>query len=165
MSTFFFAMLAGLAWMALTGLSSWGAFAVGAGLGLAVWRVERRRAQRPFGFVRALRLTLLGVRLLFVFLWELVVANVEQLRIVLAPRVDVCPGWIRFRSELETPAMRAMLGAMISLTPGSLTYEESAAEDAGWTISVHVLDLRDEARLIEQIRNRFEAPLRAMECL
>ena len=61
--------------------------------------------------------------------------------------------------------MRALLGAMLTLTPGTLTYEESAAEDGGWIVSLHVLDLRDEERLVERIRTRFEAPLRAMENL
>ena len=93
------------------------------------------------------------------------VANVQQLRIVLAPRIDVQPGWIRYRSELETPALRALLGAMISLTPGSLTYEESLLPDGSWSIALHVLDMRDEAHVVEQIRRRFEAPLRAMERL
>ena len=92
-------------------------------------------------------------------------AVVEQLRIVLAPRIDVHPGWIRFDTELETPAMRVLLGVVLSLTPGSLTYEESISEDGACDIALHVLDLRDEDRLVERIRARFEAPLRAMETL
>ena len=165
MSTVFVTIMAGLAWMGLMGETGWGVFTAGAVIGFVIWRVEGGRARRPFGLVRALRLVWLAIRLLVVFLWELVVANVEQLRIVLAPRVDVCPGWILFRSDLETPSMRALLGALISLTPGSLTYEESVAEDGGWIISLHVLDLRDEERLVQQIRTRFESPLRAMESL
>lgn len=163
MSTFFAAILAGLVWMGLTAELGWGAFAVGAILGLLIGRFEGARARRPFGPVRALRLTVLGVRVLVVFLWELAVAAGQQLRIVLSPRVDVRPAWIRFRCELETPALRALLGAMLSLTPGSLTYEESAGEDGGWMIALHILDLRDEQQLVRQIRTRLEAPLRAME--
>ena len=165
MATFFVTLLAGLAWMGLTADIDAGAFVLGCALGFAIWRSGGFRARRPFGPVRALRLIVLSLRLLGVFLWELVVANVDQLRIVFAPRIDVQPGWIRFRSELETPALRALLGAMLSLTPGSLTYEESPAEDGGWLISLHVLDLRDEARLVARIRSRFEAPLCAMESL
>ena len=165
MSTFFVAILTGVAWMGLTAEVEWGSFAVGTVIGLTVWRIEGARARRPFGPVRALRLTWLGLRFLAVFLWELVVAAVEQLRIVLAPRIDVRPGWIRFSTELETPAMRALLGVMISMTPGSLTYEESISEDGVCSLALHVLDLRDEERLLEQIRSRFEAPLRAMETL
>ncbi len=165
MSTFFVAILTGFAWMGLTAQVDWGSFAVGTVIGLAVWRIEGARARRPFGPVRALRLTALGLRLLAVFLWELVGASIEQLRIVLAPRIDVHPGWTRFNTELETPAMRAVLGLMLSLTPGSLTYEESISEDGVCNLAIHVLDLRDEQRLLDQIRTRFEAPLRAMETL
>jgi multicomponent Na+:H+ antiporter subunit E len=165
MSTFFVAILTGLAWMGLLGEIGWGSFLVGAVLGLAVWRVEGARARRPFGLVRALRLTGLGVRFFAVFLFELLVAVLEQLRIVLAPRIDVHPGWVRFSTELETPAMRVLLGVVLSLTPGSLTYEESISEDGVCDLALHVLDLRDEERLVERIRTRFEAPLREMETL
>jgi multisubunit Na+/H+ antiporter MnhE subunit len=61
--------------------------------------------------------------------------------------------------------MRALLGVVISLTPGSVTYEESISEAETCELSLHVLDLRDEARVVERIRARFEAPLRAMETL
>jgi multisubunit Na+/H+ antiporter MnhE subunit len=165
MSSFFVAILSGLAWMGLLGEIGWVSFAVGATLGLAVWRIEGARARRPFGPVRALRLTWLGARFLAIFLYELHVAVVEQIRIVLAPRMDVQPGWIRLSTELETPAMRVLLGVVLSLTPGSLTYEESISEDGVCELSLHVLDLRNEERLVERIRARFEAPLREMETL
>ncbi len=165
MATFFLTIVSGLAWMGLTADIGWGAFGFGAIVGLGIRRFAGGRDRQRFGPLRALRLTGLGVRLLLVFLWELAVANIEQLRIVLAPRIELQPGWIRFQSELETPALRALLGAMLSLTPGSLTYEESPGEDGGWSIALHVLDLRDEARLVERLRSRLEAPLRAMETL
>ena len=165
MSTFFVTILTGVAWMGLLGEIGWGQFTVGVVLGFAIWCVEGARARRPFGPLRALVLTWLGLRFLAVFFWELLVAVVEQLRIVLAPRIDVHPGWIRFDTELETPAMRALLGVVVSLTPGSITYEESISEDGTCDIALHVLDLRDEDRLVERIRVRFEAPLRAMETL
>jgi multicomponent Na+:H+ antiporter subunit E len=165
MSTFFVALLTGVAWMGLLGEIGWGHFLVGVVLGLAIWRVEGARARRPFGPLRALLLSWLGFRFLAVFLWELLVAVVEQVRIVLAPRIDVHPGWIRFSTELETSAMRVLLGVVLSLTPGSLTYEESISEDGECELALHVLDLRDEERLVARIRTRFERPLREMETL
>ncbi len=165
MSSFFVAVLTGVVWMGLRAEIGWGTFAVGAVIGLVVWRVEGISSRRPFGLLRAFRLTWLGLQLFAFFLWELVVAVIEQLRIVLAPRIDVRPGWVRFSTELETPAMRVALGLMLSLTPGSLTYEESVSENGVCDLALHVLDLRDEERMLEQIRRRFEAPLRAMETL
>jgi multisubunit Na+/H+ antiporter MnhE subunit len=165
MATFYAAILAGVVWMGLRADIGWGTFALGAGLGLVFWRAEGARASRPFRPARAVGLLWHALLLLGVFLWELVVANLEQLRIVLAPRIAVRPGWIRMRSELATPAARALLGVMISLTPGSLTYEEGADEDDAWVLSLHVLDLRDEEQLVARIRERFESRLRAMEQL
>jgi multicomponent K+:H+ antiporter subunit E len=165
MSTFFIAILTGLAWMGLVGEVSWGAFATGAISGLVIRRFGGARARRPFGPIRALRLTWMGFRFLVIFFWELLVSVFEQIRIVLAPRIDVKPSWIRFSTELESPAMRVVLGVVISLTPGSLTYEESISEHGACEIALHVLDLRDEEGLVQRIRTRFEAPLRAMETL
>ncbi len=165
MSAFFVAILTGVAWMGLSAEIGWGTFAVGAAIGLAVWRAEGLRSRRPFGLVRAIRLTWMAVRLLVVFLWELLVAVVEQLRIVLAPGIDVRPGWVRFTTELETPAMRVVFGVMVSMTPGTITYEETISEDGLCSLELHVLDLRDEEGMLARIRTRFEAPLRAMETL
>ena len=165
MSTFFVAILTGLAWMGLLGDIGWGSFALGAVLGFVIWRIEGHRARRPFGPVRALRLAWLGLRFLGVFLYELLVAVGEQLRIVLAPRIDVQPGWVRFSTDLETPGARVLLGVVLSLTPGSITYEETVSADGTCELSLHVLDLRDEERMIERLRARFEAPLRVMERL
>ena len=165
MSSFFFVLLAGVAWMGLRGDVSWQGFAIGAALGAVIYRVERVAAHRPFSAGRAMRLVGLGVRFLALFLRELVVANLEQLRIVLARRVDVQPGWVVMRTQLETPAMRAFFGMVLSLTPGSLTFEERQLEDGGWAIGIHVLDLRDQEALLRVIRERIEAPLRDMETL
>jgi multicomponent K+:H+ antiporter subunit E len=165
MSTFFIAMGSGLVWMGLVSEIAWDSFAIGAAFGLVLWRLAGGRARRPFGPIRALRLSWMGFRLALSFLWELVVANRDQLRLVLAPQIDAQPGWVQFRTELETPTMRALLGAMISLTPGSLVYDESVGEDGSLMVGIHVLDLRDEARVLERIRRRFEAPLHAMENL
>ena len=163
MALLFVAILTGLAWMGLINQVSWGSFLFGAAAGLVVWRYEGARSRRPFGPLRFALALGLGLRIFAVFLWELVVANLEQLRIVLAPRIAVRPGWVRFRSELETPALRALLGAMVSLTPGTLTYEESEDESGSWSMSLHVLDLGDEEALVAHLRERFEAPLRRLE--
>jgi multisubunit Na+/H+ antiporter MnhE subunit len=165
MSSFFVAILSGVAWMGLSREIGWGTFAVGAAVGWAVWRLEGIASRRAFEPIRALRLAGMGLRLFAVFLVELVIAALEQVRIILSPRIDVRPGWVRFRTELETPAMRVVLGLMLSLTPGSLIFEESVSRDGVCQLELHVLDLRDEARVIERIRQRFEKPLRRMETL
>jgi multisubunit Na+/H+ antiporter MnhE subunit len=163
-TSFFFLVLAGIGWMALLGSVSWSTFAVGVLLGAVIWRVEGGLV-RGLSPLRAVRLTRLGLRVLAIFLWELVVANAQQLRIVFAPRIAVCPRWIRFRTELQSPGMRALLGVMVTLTPGAVTYEESRDAEGAWCIGIHVLDTADEAATVARIRTRLERPLRAMEVL
>ena len=166
MSAFFFVVFAGTAWMGLRGDASVVTFTIGMLIGLGLWRVFGFRSRYPFSIVRAIRLALLGVSLFLVFLLELVLANLQQLRIVLAPRLEVRPYWLELRTTLETPAMRAVLGSMIVMTPGTVAYGETEAEDGAWIIGVHALHAKDEAdaqQAIERIRRRFESRLKKME--
>ena len=76
-----------------------------------------------------------------------------------APARLVQPHWLQFSSELESPALRALLGTMISLTPGTMTVE---LDDDG-TIWVHVLVAEDDNEVIRRIRDVLERPLRRLE--
>ena len=168
MSAFFFVVFSGLTWMGLRGDVSVVAFAVGALIGIGMWHLFGFESRRPFSVVRAARLAALGVSVFFVFLVDLVLANFQQLRIVLAPRIEVKPHWLEFRTELETPAMRAVLGTMIVMTPGTVAYGEVETEEGVWIIGVHALHAEGEAGAqsdLDRIRERFESRLRKMETL
>ena len=168
MSAFFFFIFAGIAWMGLRGDVGVDTFVVGVVIGFGLWRLFGFESRRPFSIVRAIRLALLGASTFIVFVSDLILANLQQLRIVLAPRIAVSPRWLRFRTELETPAARAILGSMIVMTPGTVAYGESEAEEGVWIIGVHTLHAKDEAdaqKTIDRIRGRFESRLRKMETL
>jgi len=168
MSAFFFIIFTAVVWMGLRGDIGVFTFAVGILLGFGMWRLFGFKSRHPFSIVRAIRLTFLGVSVFIVFLKELVLANLQQLRIVLAPRIRVSPHWLLYRTELETPAMRAVLGSMIVMTPGTVAYKETEAEEGGWTIAVHALHAKDEQeaqKTLDRIHDRFESRLRQMETL
>ena len=168
MSAFFFILFTGLVWMGLRGDIGVFTFVAGMLLGFGMWRLFGFRSRRPFSVVRAIRLTFLGLSVFIVFLKELVLANLQQLRIVFAPRIKVSPHWLQYHTELETPAMRAVLGSMIVMTPGTLAYKETEAEEGGWTIAVHALHAKDEEeaqKTLDRIHDRFESRLRQMETL
>ena len=168
MSAFFFILFTGIVWMGLRGDIGVFTFVAGMLLGFGMWRLFGFRSRRPFSVVRAIRLTFLGLSVFIVFLKELVLANLQQLRIVFAPRIKVSPHWLQYHTELETPAMRAVLGSMIVMTPGTLAYKETEAEEGGWTIAVHALHAKDgeEAqKTLDLIHDRFESRLRQMETL
>jgi multicomponent Na+:H+ antiporter subunit E len=168
MSLFFFVIFAGTTWMALSNDLSLITFGIGVLIGFGVFRIFGLKVGRPFSVVRAFRLLWLGTTLLFIFLVDLVRANLQQLRLVLTPRIVINPYWLQFRTRLETPAMRAVLGSMIVMTPGTVAYGETEAEDGGWIIGVHALNVESEAdvqEVVDQIRSRFESRLKEMETL
>lgn len=72
-----------------------------------------------------------------VFLVELVKANVEMLRYVYAPRIDIRPGIVKVKMPLKTPLGRLALANSIALTPGSLVMDIR-----GDDLFVHWLDVK-----------------------
>jgi multisubunit Na+/H+ antiporter MnhE subunit len=168
MSTFFYMLLAGFVWMALRQSIALSTFLMGALIGVVVWRTIGAPARRPFTPLRALQFAWLSGGLLVLFLWELLVANIEQLRVIFAPRIDIQPAWVDYRSELESHASRALLGLMIAMTPGSITCEEIEDLEEGSEVChvrIHLLNSKDPDAALERIRTRLEAPLLKLERL
>jgi multicomponent Na+:H+ antiporter subunit E len=88
------------------------------------------------------------IRYTFVFIREMMRANINMLRVVYAPRIDIDPGIVTIRTRLKTPVGRLALANSIALTPGSLVVDMD-----GDTLTVHWLDVQttnpeEAARLI-----------------
>src|SRR3974390_134707 len=77
------------------------------------WRDVRFSPSRLFHFVR-----LTGV-----FTVQLVRANINMMRYVYAPRIDINPGVVEIKTRLKTPVGRLALANSIALTPGSLVID------------------------------------------
>lgn len=71
-----------------------------------------------------------------VFFVELVKANLNMLRYVYAPRIDIRPGVVKVHMPLESPFGRLALANSIALTPGSLVMDVR-----GDTMFIHLLDV------------------------
>jgi multicomponent Na+:H+ antiporter subunit E len=71
-----------------------------------------------------------------VFAREIVRANVNVLRYVYSPRIDIRPGILKVRTRLKSPIGRFILANSIALTPGTLVI---AVE--GEMLFVHWLDV------------------------
>ena len=148
------ALLGALLWPALRGEIGVATALAGALAGLLVtpWVHRAPRWRRlPAALVW-------GLWLLLLFSWEILVANLEQARLVLSPRLAPRSAWLEYETGLRSPALRALFAALVSLTPGTLTCELSRR-----TLSVHVLDTGDLAAVRERIRRRLELPLCRME--
>lgn len=97
--------------------------------------------------------------LLLVVLNDIVRSNFQVALIVLGLVRDrkVTSGFLRIPLELRDPHGLAALAAIITATPGTVWAGLSAD---GGTLTLHVLDLRDEHEWIRTIKQRYEAPLR-----
>jgi multicomponent Na+:H+ antiporter subunit E len=113
----------------------------------SVWRDIRLSPERAYHFV-----LYTGA-----FLVELVRANINMMRYVFAPRINIKPGIVRIKTKLKTPVGRLALANSIALTPGSLVIDVKDDD-----LFVHWLDVQttdtDEATRI--IAGPFEQHLR-----
>jgi multicomponent K+:H+ antiporter subunit E len=97
------------------------------------------------------------VRLTAVVLWDIVVSNLAVARIVLDPRSRPRPAWVRVPLHTRHPTAVTVLAAIITTTPGTVS---CVVDEERGEILVHALDTDDPQALVEQIRQRYEAPLR-----
>ena len=130
---------------------------VSAALHLFSRRVLFVRPVSPASMLRLLPWGLLYLALLFI---EIVKANLQVIRLVLSPVIEVEPCLVRFRTDLRTEAARVALANSITLTPGTLTVSLE-----GNNLLIHALDRGmarglDESALVRQLR-RMERTKRA----
>jgi multicomponent K+:H+ antiporter subunit E len=92
-----------------------------------------------------------------VVLWDIIVANLAVARRILGPLARLKPGFIEVPLDLGHPDAVALLASIIAITPGTVVAD---IDDERTRILVHVLDLNDAAQLIEEIKHRYERPLK-----
>jgi multicomponent Na+:H+ antiporter subunit E len=83
-----------------------------------------------------------------VFLVELVRANINMMRYVYAPRIDINPGIVRVKTNLKTPVGRLALANSIALTPGSLVVDIDGDSLFVHWLDVQTTDLEEATRTI-----------------
>lgn len=104
--------------------------------------------------------TAIGARLLGRFGTEMVMSNLSQARLILSRTLPIDPHWIDFRTRLQTPSARVFLGALVSMTPGTLTCDLE-----GDVLRIHVLGTGSDHDVEERIRKRFESLLEELEAV
>ena len=93
------------------------------------------------------------IKLMLLFLRELIKSNIDVIKVVIKPRLDNHPGIIAVDTNLETEIEIATLAALITLTPGTVSMDFSAD---GSTIFVHALDVDDRDEMVADIKGSFE---------
>lgn len=81
------------------------------------------------------RLIPLGLKYLFVLIWEIIKANAVMLGIVVTDKHELEPTIVKFQPELQSELARVILANSITLTPGTYTVGIDDRE-----LRVHCLD-------------------------
>lgn len=102
------------------------------------------------------------VRLLAVVMFDIVVANLRVARLILGPASALRPAFVEVPLELREPYAIHTLASIITLTPGTISSRISRDRRR---LLVHALNVADEQELIDEIKRRYELPLKEIfEC-
>jgi multicomponent Na+:H+ antiporter subunit E len=93
------------------------------------------------------------LKLLYIFIRELILSNLAIVKVVYQPKLDIQPGIIALPTELKTNWEITLLANLITLTPGTLSVMVSSDHR---TIYIHAMDIRDKAEVIQSIKGTFE---------
>ena len=88
-----------------------------------------------------------------VLIKEILMANLQAIRLILSEKEEVRPVLVHFETDLKTEAGKVLLANSITLTPGTITVE---LEDSGYV--VHCLDEKlapgmDQSVFVNAIRD------------
>jgi multicomponent K+:H+ antiporter subunit E len=100
-----------------------------------------------------------ALRFLALFLWDVLVANLRVAALVLGPRRRLRPAFLTVPLDVEQPYVTALLAAVVSLTPGTVSADYHRATR---TLLVHGLDVDDVDAEVARIKTRYERPLRTI---
>ncbi len=100
--------------------------------------------------------TLLG-RYLFVFLYDVVIANLQVAGWIMGPQDKLNPRFLYIPLDIEHPFTITVFASTISLTPGTVSSHISGDQKM---LIVHCLHTDDPDALVAEIKERYEQPLK-----
>lgn len=102
-----------------------------------------------------------GIKLFFIFLKEMIVANLQIAYIIITPPLNIKPGLIEYPLDLKNEGAIVLLANMISLTPGTLSVDIASDRKH---IYVHAMVMETPDQMKQQIKNTFEKRIQKMIC-
>ena len=91
-----------------------------------------------------------------VFLYDVVVANLQVAWWILLPQRKLRPRFIFIPLTVDHPFVITVFASTISLTPGTVSAHVSGDRKM---LIVHSLNCADDAALVDEIKRRYEEPL------
>ncbi|EAZ85268.1 Na+/H+ antiporter subunit E [Lysinibacillus sp. FSL M8-0216] len=136
-------------WMFLSSNYTATGFIIGFLMGIILLIIMRRFFRSRLYVYRLWAL----LKLTLLFFKELVLANVQVLKVVLKPKLDMQPAFFAYPTVLTEDWEITLLSSLITLTPGTVVVHVS---DDAKTLYVHAIDINDVDEAVASIRDSFE---------
>lgn len=136
-------------WMFLSSNFTAAGFIVGFILGVIIILIMRRFFTSRLYLARVWAI----IKLSLLFLKELILANIQVLKVVLKPKLNMQPAFFAYPTVLTQDWEITLLSNLITLTPGTVVVHVS---DDAKTLYVHAIDIGDVDEAVAAIRDSFE---------
>ena len=143
----------GFLWMLLQDKWSFPSFFAGYLVGMVILFFMRRFFSKSFYLGTFLSI----LKLLLVFMKELVSSTILVLKQVTRRKIDVQPGVFALKTELNGDWEIPILALLLSLTPGSVVLEISPDNK---TFFIHAMDMKESKQSIIKSKMRFEKAIK-----
>jgi multicomponent K+:H+ antiporter subunit E len=107
----------------------------------------------------AWRRALVAVRLAWIVLHDIVIANLQVTKLILGPREAIRPGFVWVPLAVHRPRSISLFAGIITMTPGTVSAELS---DDHRHLLVHALRVDDPDALVAEMKSRYETPIREL---
>jgi multicomponent Na+:H+ antiporter subunit E len=151
-------ILSFLVWVALTNIRDIQEVIAGLFLSLIVCFVAGHflitTAKSKNLFIRSIT----SIKYFFIFIWEMIKANIHVAYIVIHPKLPIRPGIVKIKTNLTKDSARTVLANSITLTPGTMTVDINPDKNEYY---IHWIDIisknpSDVKENSEKISNKFE---------
>ena len=132
-------------WNSYTGVD----FLLGYIVGIFILFVLRRFLHFDF----YMRRVFAAFKLIALFIKELIMSNIDVVKVLLSPKFDIEPGIIEVPTQLKSDWELTLLASLISLTPGTLSMDFSEDKKS---IFVHSIHVPNKEQMIREIHDTFE---------
>lgn len=139
----------GFLWMVLTVSFEPVAFLKGYLFGLLIIFTFRRFFHSRFYLLKVIAV----IKLIYIFIRELILSNIAVVKTVLKPKLDMKPGIFAYPTVLKKDWEITTLANLITLTPGTLVIDLSPDNKI---LYVHAMDISNAKESIDSIKNTFE---------
>ncbi|MFD2190864.1 Na+/H+ antiporter subunit E [Pistricoccus aurantiacus] len=154
----FMSLLLLAVWLLLVKSTALGHILLGSLLALVIPLLTRRFWDEQPRIKKPWKLLLFVLRVF----GDIIVANLQVAWLIINPWRIARPAFVEYPLMLQERLPITLLANTITLTPGTVT---AHLRLDGKSLLIHALDVPDEQQLIEEIRERYERPLKEIyEC-